>query len=475
MMSALPLQHSSNHTFSNNRSTCDLSFSLSLCSLRNQRGSSVQAPKKGKAPPPSSMPAKSGRGKQKKKKWSKGKQKEKVNYMVLFDQASYDKLSSEVPKYKLITPFILSDRLREKDVTSFVPPLHSALVACSLHLLTGYISSEWQDLVHILLAHPKVPFAKLLSRRIAIHMFLQTKLSPQNTDVLCKKSLPPAAEQTEVCREGGVLSLARAVLKLDIAPPYNEISTVVAAVSRLKSKVLSILKFSFVQLLQLCEAESLSSLDEIASDGFAAAERVRVGAAHQGLLRDKQGKDCRRTWWKNQIDGGIIDRFNKRSPDFKPKDTCEGLWLDRSPAWVLPKLPPATKPKQDGAVGKRDTFLSYDFQEANTFTKRKERKKIGAGREVLISLDWVRDKNLMQLKKLNTDLFLVCYNDKYYADTLVSGEFTKLGFPYLGERIENFWAESGPFELQRQKKRKMSMDSNSKDRRRGKWAWMGSL
>ncbi|XP_024029537.1 40S ribosomal protein S25 [Morus notabilis] len=70
------------------------------------------APKKDKAPPPSSKPAKSGGGKQKKKKWSKGKQKEKVNNTVLFDQATYDKLLSEVPKYKLVTPSILSDRLR---------------------------------------------------------------------------------------------------------------------------------------------------------------------------------------------------------------------------------------------------------------------------------------------------------------------------------------------------------------------------
>ncbi|TYH22892.1 hypothetical protein ES288_A04G166900v1 [Gossypium darwinii] len=60
------------------------------------------APKKDKAPPPSSKPAKSGGGKQKKKKWSKGKQKEKVNNMLL----------SEAPKYKLITPSILSDRMR---------------------------------------------------------------------------------------------------------------------------------------------------------------------------------------------------------------------------------------------------------------------------------------------------------------------------------------------------------------------------
>ncbi|KAM7514360.1 hypothetical protein LguiA_003943 [Lonicera macranthoides] len=36
-------------------------------------------PKKNKAPPPSSKPAKSRGGKQKTKKWSKGKQKEKVN------------------------------------------------------------------------------------------------------------------------------------------------------------------------------------------------------------------------------------------------------------------------------------------------------------------------------------------------------------------------------------------------------------
>lgn len=70
------------------------------------------APKKEKAPPPSSKPAKSGGGKQKKKKWSKGKQKEKVNNAVLFDQLNYDKMLVEVPKYKMITPSVLSDRLR---------------------------------------------------------------------------------------------------------------------------------------------------------------------------------------------------------------------------------------------------------------------------------------------------------------------------------------------------------------------------
>ena len=32
--------------------------------------------------------------------------------MVLFDKATYDKLLTEAPKYKLITPSVLSDRLR---------------------------------------------------------------------------------------------------------------------------------------------------------------------------------------------------------------------------------------------------------------------------------------------------------------------------------------------------------------------------
>lgn len=53
---------------------------------------------------------------------------------------------------------------------------------------------------------------------------------------------------------------------------------------------------------------------------------------------------------------------------------------------------------------------------------------MGAGREMEVSLDAVRDKNMMQLKKLNTAIFPVRYNDKYYADALSSGDFSKLGF-----------------------------------------------
>jgi len=53
-----------------------------------------------------------GGGKAKKKKWSKGKVRDKLNNLVLFDQATYDKLLKEVPSYKLITPAVVSERLK---------------------------------------------------------------------------------------------------------------------------------------------------------------------------------------------------------------------------------------------------------------------------------------------------------------------------------------------------------------------------
>ena len=41
-----------------------------------------------------------------------GKNKEKANNQVLFEQSTYDKLMAEVPKYKMISVSILTDRLR---------------------------------------------------------------------------------------------------------------------------------------------------------------------------------------------------------------------------------------------------------------------------------------------------------------------------------------------------------------------------
>ena len=51
-------------------------------------------------------------GRSKKKKWSKGKVKEKLANLVMFDKGTYDKLMKEIPKAKLITPAVVSERLR---------------------------------------------------------------------------------------------------------------------------------------------------------------------------------------------------------------------------------------------------------------------------------------------------------------------------------------------------------------------------
>merc|ERR1711872_1110579 len=56
-------------------------------------------------------PAGSG-GKAKKKKWSKGKVRDKLNNLVLLDKATRDKLYKEVPSCKLITPSVVSERLK---------------------------------------------------------------------------------------------------------------------------------------------------------------------------------------------------------------------------------------------------------------------------------------------------------------------------------------------------------------------------
>ncbi|KAI1726138.1 s25 ribosomal protein domain-containing protein [Ditylenchus destructor] len=53
-----------------------------------------------------------GGGKAKKKKWSKGKVRDKLNNMVLFDKATYDKLYKEIISVKLITPSVVSERLK---------------------------------------------------------------------------------------------------------------------------------------------------------------------------------------------------------------------------------------------------------------------------------------------------------------------------------------------------------------------------
>ena len=44
--------------------------------------------------------------------------RDKLNNLVLFDKGTYDKLYKEVPTYKLITPSIVSERLKVNNCNS---------------------------------------------------------------------------------------------------------------------------------------------------------------------------------------------------------------------------------------------------------------------------------------------------------------------------------------------------------------------
>lgn len=56
-------------------------------------------------------PANTG-AKKAKKKWSKGKVKDKAQHAVLLDKAISDKLNKDVQSYRLITVAVLVDRLK---------------------------------------------------------------------------------------------------------------------------------------------------------------------------------------------------------------------------------------------------------------------------------------------------------------------------------------------------------------------------
>ncbi|KUI61005.1 40S ribosomal protein S25 [Cytospora mali] len=56
-------------------------------------------------------PANTGAKKQK-KKWSKGKVKDKAQHAVILDKATSDKLNKDVQSYRLVTVATLVDRLK---------------------------------------------------------------------------------------------------------------------------------------------------------------------------------------------------------------------------------------------------------------------------------------------------------------------------------------------------------------------------
>ncbi|XP_042457539.1 nodulin homeobox-like isoform X3 [Zingiber officinale] len=200
------------------------------------------------------------------------------------------KLSEQVLDLVLFMLIILARHKEDNSVGSSAV-LHSTLVACSLYILTSCLSSQWHDLVHVLLAHPKADLFMDVAFD-AVHediRILGTVLQALSNELSGDISLLPAAGRTahyicqqceaslqfllslcqqklfqdrvlrnkELCKHGGILSLAYSILKLNVPHNLEKSLDIVAAISRLKSKILSI-------LLQLCESESLSYLDEVA-------------------------------------------------------------------------------------------------------------------------------------------------------------------------------------------------------------------
>ncbi|PIN18408.1 putative N-acetyltransferase [Handroanthus impetiginosus] len=45
-----------------------------------------------------------------------------------------------------------------------------------------------------------------------------------------------------------------------------------------------------------------------------------------------------------------------------------------------------------------------------------------------ITLEGLRDKNLVKLKAVNNAIFSIQYSDEYYSDAVASGEFSKLAY-----------------------------------------------
>ncbi|KAL2651944.1 hypothetical protein R1flu_020072 [Riccia fluitans] len=205
------------------------------------------------------------------------------------------KLREQVLDLVIYMLIVLASVEQESRAGSFVALLHAALVTCCLYLLTAFVTKEWHDVVPVLLAHPKVDVFMdaafdVVRRDIGL---LQSKLRTLHLKLASKKATLPAAERVgeataqqceaslqvlqslcqtqafrdqllhhkELCSRGGVLRLTLAVLKLNMpsGSVLQQSKSLMAFISRLKSKALSM-------LLKFCETESVCFLDEVAAD-----------------------------------------------------------------------------------------------------------------------------------------------------------------------------------------------------------------
>ncbi|KAJ8543338.1 hypothetical protein K7X08_005861 [Anisodus acutangulus] len=229
---------------------------------------------------------------------------------ILFDDVKVSEQLLDLVFYSLVILCTYSK------VSNDMVLLHSTLVASSLYLLTVCISSQWVDLAQVFLGYKKADvlmdaaFAvvtadiKILRRNLLAdhahsqqeyglkaeetlnHLCQQCEASLQFLQSLCQQKLfrERLVKNKELSSKGGVLLLAQAVMRLDVSPLVTSSSSIVAAVSRLKSKVLSI-------LLNLCEAESLSYLDEVAGTPASLNLAKSIALEVLNLLKEMFGTD----------------------------------------------------------------------------------------------------------------------------------------------------------------------------------------
>nr|VDD24228.1 unnamed protein product [Brassica oleracea] len=171
--------------------------------------------------------------------------------------------------------------------------VEATMVASTLHLLHGFISPEFVDIVQVLLAHSKVYCVLLQTAFGAVHNVvrsLEAKLLYRGSDhpkklgasplksakfhcqqaeaalqflhSLCQEKLfsERVAKNKELCGKGGLLMLAKSILSLSVSPGFVKEATTVASMYRIKAKVLSLLHHIF-------EADSVSFLDELERAG----------------------------------------------------------------------------------------------------------------------------------------------------------------------------------------------------------------
>ncbi|XP_078170468.1 sequence-specific DNA binding transcription factor ATNDX isoform X2 [Carex rostrata] len=200
------------------------------------------------------------------------------------------KVLEQVMDLVFFTMIVLSHRYQGGNLDS-APIIRTTLGACVLHLLSSSLTSQWNELAVVLLAHPKVErfvesafgslhentrlfrqkLTELSSEIVAdqsklpdamkVSHFLsqQCEASLQFLLSLCQQKLfrDRVLKNKELCKNGGILSLARTILRLRVPECFQHSSEIIASVSRFKAKILAL-------LLLLCEAETISYLDEVA-------------------------------------------------------------------------------------------------------------------------------------------------------------------------------------------------------------------